>query len=142
MSCVPSVTVTSDSAVLVVGQTPISATAPEGVIELVVQAARVEARVDQADTIVIEVGTQGPTGPQGPVQDLIFPIKPDATLSYDPGSGQLIRVDYADATYKDLVYTNGLLTRVQGVNGGGDVWRKDLGYTGGRLTSTTTTINP
>ena len=94
--------------------------------------------IPQSAPICITLGVPGPAGPPGFV-DPVFIIKPNATLSYDMG-GLLIRIDYADGTFKDLSYTNGLLTEVQGQNLAGDTITKTLTYTNGLLTGVATVV--
>ncbi len=88
------------------------------------------------EPLLIEAGIPGPPGFLAPA----FIIKPDSVLSYDVDD-RLIRVDYADGTFKDLTYNPaGQLVTVSGDRLDGDTVTKTLTYTGDLLTAVTTTI--
>lgn len=100
-----------DPIVVSVADDDVSVNTTEDAVVVEVDSEDLVLEISDDDTIVIELGIPGPPG----LADPVWIIKPNATLSYD-GDGFLIRVDYADGTYKDLTYTNGLLTQVQGEN--------------------------
>jgi hypothetical protein len=98
-----------------------------------------EVTLEETTAVLVELCEQGPSGPQGPDPDYVFPTKPNATLTYN-GSGQLTRVDYADGTYKDLTYTGELLTQIQGENISAETVTKTLTYNGNQQLTNVTTV--
>lgn len=141
MSCVPTITLAAAATLAIVsGGAPSIVTAGAPALVLQLQQSPVVIEAPQAPAIVIEVCAQGPPGPPG-LEDPVWIIKPDATLTYD-GDGRLIRVDYADGTFKDLTYNGGgLLIEVSGENMDGDTVTKTLAYDGDEnLTSVSTVI--
>jgi YD repeat-containing protein len=89
------------------------------------------------EPLAIEVGVPGPPG----FLDPAFVIKPNSVLSYD-GTDRLIRVDYADGTFKDLTYNGvGQLVVISGKRLDGDTVTKTLTYTGDLLTAVATVIS-
>lgn len=107
---------------------------PEVVVATSTSPVNVDAR--PLEPLVVEAGIPGPPG----FLDPAFVIKPDSTLTYD-ANDRLIRVDYADGTFKDLTYNaSGQLVTVSGDRLDGDTITKTLTYTGGLLTAVTTTI--
>jgi YD repeat-containing protein len=112
----------------------VESAAPEVVVATSPSPVDVDAR--PLEPLLIEVVERGPPG----FLDPAFVIKPDSVLSYDVDD-RLIRVDYADGTFKDLTYNaGGQLVTVSGVRLDGDTVTKTLTYTGDLLTAVTTTI--
>lgn len=137
MSCAP-VIVVSPSAALVVsgdaGRVTVSGGQP---VRVVARDAPVRVSSPVVAPTIIEVCKSGIPA----VVDFVWPLKPDATLTYD-ASDVLTRIDYVDGTFKVLSYDgSGKLTQVQGPNKDGNTVTKTLSYTGDLLTGVATVVS-
>ncbi len=140
MSCAVSIAVAAATTTLVVsgGQTQIVASQGAPIV-LELHQSQLTVEAPTAPALIIEVCKQGPIGPPGLV-DPAFIVKPNSTLTYD-SNDTLIRVDYADGTFKDLTYNaSGLLVTVAGVNLASDTVTKTLAYDGDDLLISVSTV--
>lgn len=142
MSCAAIIEVVSSALVVEATGSPVVIESGGAPVVLELQQSTVNVEVPSTSAIVIEVGKQGPTGPQGipGIGDPVCPVKPDSTMTYT--GEQLDRIDYADGRYKTFAYNGSgqLVTAVCQDDSIPETVTKTFAYLGSGLLSTVTTV--